>query len=73
MSDRPERVIDGDGHICEPEIVWGEYTQAKFRDRVLQVRTVEGRSHLYLEGHLRGVCVLSQGRRRSGRRRLPGR
>ena len=48
-------VIDGDGHICEPEIVWTEYTQAKFRDRVLQVRTVEGRSHLYLEGHLRSV------------------
>lgn len=48
-------VIDGDGHICEPEIVWTEYTQAKFRDRVLQVRTVDGQSHLYLEGHLRGI------------------
>ena len=51
----PPIVIDSDGHICEPEIVWTEYTQAKFRDRVLQVRTVDGQSHLYLEGHLRST------------------
>ena len=48
-------VIDGDGHICEPEMVWTEYTQAKFRDRVLQVRTENGQSQLVLEGHVRGV------------------
>ena len=52
MSQRPEIVIDGDGHICEPELVWTEYTRAKFRDRVLQIRTVEGRSHLCIEGHV---------------------
>ena len=51
MSGRPEIVIDGDGHICEPELVWTEYTQAKYRDRVLQIRTVDGRSQLCIEGH----------------------
>ena len=55
MPAGPDLVIDGDGHICEPEIVWTEYTRAKFRDRVLQVRTENGHSHLYVEGHLRGV------------------
>jgi predicted TIM-barrel fold metal-dependent hydrolase len=55
MPQTPDLVIDGDGHICEPESVWTEYTQAKFRDQVLQVRTHDGQSHLYLEGHTRGV------------------
>ncbi|MDP6374514.1 MAG: hypothetical protein QF921_05665 [Pseudomonadales bacterium] len=40
MSD-PTTVIDG--HICEPEAVWAEYTHAEYRDRVLQVHTVSGR------------------------------
>ncbi len=53
MLNRPEMVIDGDGHICEPELVWTEYTQAKYRERVLQVRTEDGRSHLCIEGHVR--------------------
>ena len=43
-------VIDGDGHICEPELVWTEYTARKFRDDVLQVRTKDGESHLFVEG-----------------------
>jgi len=47
---RPEKVIDGDGHICEPELVWTDYTASKFRDDVLQVRTIDGVSHLYVEG-----------------------
>ena len=38
-SMRPEVVIDADGHITEPELVWTEYTTEKYRDRVLQVRT----------------------------------
>ncbi|MGE4617679.1 MAG: amidohydrolase family protein [Gammaproteobacteria bacterium] len=46
---RPASVIDGDGHICEPEIVWTEYTSAKFRDDVLQIRTANGKSDLYIE------------------------
>ncbi len=53
MPDRPDLVFDGDGHICEPEMVWTQYTRAAFRDRVLQVRTEDGQSHLYLEGRLR--------------------
>ncbi len=53
MSNRPEIVIDSDGHICEPELVWTEYTQAKYRDRVLQIRTLDGKSHLCIENHMR--------------------
>ena len=52
MSNRPEVIIDGDGHICEPELVWTEYTQPKYRERVLQVRTLEGKSQLCIEGHM---------------------
>jgi predicted TIM-barrel fold metal-dependent hydrolase len=52
-SGRPQRVIDGDGHICEPSLVWTDYTRAAYRDRVLQVVTVDGRSHLMIEGELR--------------------
>jgi predicted TIM-barrel fold metal-dependent hydrolase len=47
---RPVVVIDGDGHICEPDLVWTEYTQKKFRDDVLQVRTIDGESHIFIEG-----------------------
>jgi len=43
-------VIDGDGHICEPELVWTQYTRAEFRDRVLQVRTENDCSFLLVEG-----------------------
>lgn len=43
-------VIDADGHICEPEAVWTEYTRAAFRDRVLQVRTEAAQSFVALEG-----------------------
>ena len=46
---RPTTVIDGDGHICEPELVWTEYTSAKFRDDVLQIRTTNGKSDIYIE------------------------
>ena len=57
MAGRPEVVIDGDGHICEPELVWTEYTQARHRERVLQIRTQQGRSHLCIEGHVRGAEI----------------
>ena len=50
---RPERVIDADGHITEPDILWTEYTAEKYRDSVLQVRTENGRSALAIEGHSR--------------------
>ncbi len=51
---RPETVIDADGHITEPELVWTEYTSAAMRDRVLQVVTENGRSSVKLEGRSRG-------------------
>lgn len=50
---KPAKVIDADGHICEPERVWTEYTSAKYRDAVLQVRTENGRSSLAIEGQPR--------------------
>ncbi len=50
---RPEVVIDGDGHICEPESVWTEYTRPRYRDRVLQVRTEGNESFLVVEGRSR--------------------
>ncbi len=50
---RPEVVIDADGHITEPEIVWTEYTSKEYRDSVLQVRTENGRSAIGFEGYYR--------------------
>ena len=52
---RPEVVIDADGHITEPELVWTEYTTEKYRDRVLQVRTEKGYSAVALDGYARGA------------------
>jgi predicted TIM-barrel fold metal-dependent hydrolase len=46
----PSTVIDADGHICEPEIVWTEYTRSDMRERVLQVRTEQGQSFVSIEG-----------------------
>jgi predicted TIM-barrel fold metal-dependent hydrolase len=43
-------VIDADGHICEPEAVWTDYTREAFRDRVLQVRTEGATSFVAVEG-----------------------
>jgi predicted TIM-barrel fold metal-dependent hydrolase len=57
MESRPRVVIDADGHICEPESVWTEYTQPKYRDRVLQVRTAAGRSQLAIGGHVRSAGI----------------
>jgi uncharacterized protein len=55
VAKRPEIVIDGDGHICEPALVWTEYTRAAYRDRVLQIHTADGRSRLRIEGHTRAA------------------
>jgi predicted TIM-barrel fold metal-dependent hydrolase len=54
MPGRPRIRIDADGHICEPEAVWTEYTRPRYRERVLQIRTREGRSQLCIEGRARG-------------------
>ncbi len=53
IKTRPATVIDGDGHICEPELVWTEYTESKYRDQVLQIRTEGNESYLYVEGEER--------------------
>ena len=50
------RVFDADGHICEPPLVWEEYTEAAFRDRVLQVRKLaQPWSEVFAEGRGLGV------------------
>jgi len=46
-------VIDGDGHICEPTMVWTDYTASNFRDDVLQLRRIDGQDVLSIEGHVR--------------------
>ncbi len=46
-------VIDADGHICEPEAVWTDYTRSEFQDRVLQVKTEGGESFVSIEGRSR--------------------
>lgn len=46
-------VIDADGHICEPPVVWQEYVRRELRDRVLQVQTENGASFVAVEGRSR--------------------
>ena len=46
---RASTVIDGDGHICEPALVWTDYTASKYRNDVLQIRTIDGVSDIYIE------------------------
>ena len=77
-------VIDADGHICEPESVWTDYTRAEFRDRVLQVRTDGDESYLVVEGEERragfgtgpaGACIpggMAPGAQLTWRDILPG-
>ena len=49
-------VFDADGHICEPPLVWEQYTERAFRDRVLQVRKLARPFHeVYAEGRGLGV------------------
>jgi len=45
------RVFDSDGHICEPPLVWTEYTERAYRGAVLQVRD----GSLFSEGASWGV------------------
>jgi predicted TIM-barrel fold metal-dependent hydrolase len=44
-------VIDADGHICEPPVVWEKYAEPRYRDDVLQIRR-QGRpfGELFHEG-----------------------
>ena len=38
MGLRDGLVIDADGHICEPPVVWEQYAEPGYRDDVLQIR-----------------------------------
>jgi uncharacterized protein len=47
-------VIDADGHIVEPRVVWEEYTEPAYRDKVIQIRrNAEGRELFYINGEAR--------------------
>ena len=51
MGLRDGLVIDADGHICEPPVVWEKYAEPAYRDAVLQIRA-QGRPYgeLFHEG-----------------------
>ncbi len=43
--------IDGDGHVLEPEWLWREYLEERYRDRALCIRTdADGLEYLELDG-----------------------
>ncbi len=81
---RPTCVFDGDGHICEPELVWTDYTAAKYREDVLQIRTADGKSELFVENRpipfgadagIAGACIpggMAEGKKLSWADILPG-
>lgn len=48
------RVIDADGHICEPPAVWNEYVAKPYRDRTIRVeRDGDGRDWVSINGRIR--------------------
>ena len=48
------RVIDADGHICEPPAVWDEYVEKKHRaDAIRVVRDNDGRDWISINGRVR--------------------
>ena len=45
------RVIDADGHICEPRAVWNEYVAERFRAQTIRVeRDAAGQDWLWING-----------------------
>lgn len=45
------RIVDADGHICEPRSVWEEYAEPAFRDRVIQLRRApDGSDEFFVDG-----------------------
>jgi len=43
--------IDADGHVLEPDWLWDEYLEQRYRDRALRIRTdAEGLEYLELDG-----------------------
>ena len=49
------KIIDADGHICEPPAIWEEYAEPAFRDRVIAVRPGAQRDELWVEGRRLGA------------------
>jgi hypothetical protein len=45
-------IIDVDSHITEVPDTWTARTSAKYRDRVPQVRRVDGRDMWFIDGHV---------------------
>ena len=47
----PNRVIDADGHICEPRAVWNEYIVPRFRAQAIRVeRDADGQDWIWING-----------------------
>ncbi len=47
-------IVDADGHIVEPHVVWDQYTEPEYRDRVIQVRrNNEGIDEFWINGERR--------------------
>jgi len=45
------RVIDADGHVAEPPVVWEQYAEPAIRERVIQVRqNASGLDDLWIDG-----------------------
>lgn len=65
------RVIDVDTHLTEPFDLWTSRAPASWRDRVPQVRDVDGTPHWFLDGRPFGLaqpaaCILEDGRKHYG-------
>ncbi|HEU4411401.1 MAG TPA: amidohydrolase family protein [Polyangiaceae bacterium] len=49
------RILDADGHVLEPPLVWTEYAEASFRETMIQIRRgPDGSDYIAFEGQLRG-------------------
>jgi hypothetical protein len=44
------KIVDTDTHFTEPPDLWTKYAPAKYRDRMPQMRTVDGKSRWFVEG-----------------------
>ena len=58
----PEQiVISSDSHVFEPPDLWTERIEPKFRDRAPQMKRVDGRDNLYVEGDqfVAGIGLIS--------------
>src|SRR5258707_11394872 len=49
-----QRVIDADGHICEPPAVWNDYIEKRYRADAIRVeRDPDGRDWISVNGAMR--------------------